>query len=318
MSSDQGPHLEALPQQGFDCDVIDPSVDMWDNASLTAALQGYHAVIAGSEPYPAAVIEGCPDLRVIARAGVGFDAVDLECCDRQGVVVTTTPGVNHHAVAEQAIAMLVALARNIVQRDRQVREGVWVRESGPRIWGQTLGLVGLGRIGQATAVRGVGLGMKVIAADPFASADLAKELGVGLVDLPQLLAESDYVSLHSPVDDTTYQMINETTISQMKPGAKLINTARGQLVDEPALIAALQSGRLGGAGLDVFDAEPLSTDSPLIALDNVILAGHISGLDDESHRDTYLMITDTLAQLHKGEWPADKIRNLEGVTGWTW
>lgn len=307
-----------LPENGFGCDVIDPSVDMWDAASLRKALQGYAAVIAGSEPYTAEVVEGCPDLRVIARAGVGFDAVDLDVCDRQGVVVTTTPGVNHHAVAEQTIALLVSLARDVVRRDQQVREGVWVRESGPRIQGQTLGLVGLGRIGQAVATRGVGLGMTVIAVDPFASPELAQELGIELVELSELLSRSDYVSLHSPVVDATYQMINESSIAQMKPGAKLINTARGQLVDEPALIAALQSGRLGGAGLDVFDAEPLSTDNPLIGLDNVILSGHIAGLDDESHRDTYVMITETLIQLRDGQWPQEQIRNLDGVTDWKW
>lgn len=317
-SSDQGPHLELLPENGFGVDIIDSSVDMWDAASLREALQGYSAVIAGSEPYTAEVVEGCPDLRVIARAGVGFDAVDLDVCDRQRVVVTTTPGVNHHAVAEQTIALLVALARNVVCRDRQVRSGVWVRESGPRIQGQTLGLVGLGRIGQAVATRGVGLGMQVIAVDPFASAELVQELGVELVELPELLRRSDYVSLHSPVDDTTYRMINDSTIEQMKPGARLINTARGQLVDEPALIAALQSGRLGGAGLDVFDAEPLATDNPLIGLENVILSGHIAGLDDESHRDTYVMIAETLVQLRDGQWPQEQIRNLEGVTDWSW
>jgi phosphoglycerate dehydrogenase-like enzyme len=160
--------------------------------------------------------------------------------------------------------------------------------------------------------------MNVIAVDPFAVPELAKEMGVQLVDLPQLLSGSDYISLHSPVDEQTFQMINASTIAQMKPGVRLINTARGQLIDEPALITALQSGRVGGAGLDVFDAEPLSADSPLIGLDNVILSGHIAGLDDESHRDTYLMIVDTLVSLRDGEWPQEQIRNLAGVTGWAW
>jgi D-3-phosphoglycerate dehydrogenase len=318
LSSDQGPHIDMLPDHGFGCDVVDPAIDLTVADNLRDCLQGYAAVIAGSEPYPAEVIEGCPELRVIARAGVGFDAVDLEACDRQGIVLTTTPGVNHHAVAEQTIALLVSLGRKVVHRDRQVRSEIWERQSGPRIWGQTLGLIGFGRIGQAVAVRGNGLGMNVIAVDPFAVPELAKEMGVQLVDLPQLLSGSDYISLHSPVDEQTFQMINASTIAQMKPGVRLINTARGQLIDEPALITALQSGRVGGAGLDVFDAEPLSADSPLIGLDNVILSGHIAGLDDESHRDTYLMIVDTLVSLRDGEWPQEQIRNLAGVTGWAW
>ncbi len=318
LSSDQGPHIDLLPRMGFVCDVVDPSIDLWDPEQLCACLQDYDAVIAGSEPYPEQVIAGCPRLRVIARAGVGYDAVDVNACDRNSVVLTTTPGVNHHAVAEQAIALIVALSRNVVLRDRQVRAGVWERVSGPRLWGQTLGLLGLGRIGQAVAIRGRGLGMNVIAADPFISPSVAEEAGAKLVSLDQVLETSDYLSLHSPVDDTTHRLINETSIARMKPGAILINTARGQLVDEDALVSALRSGHVGGAGLDVFDAEPLSTDSPLVTMDNVILSGHIAGLDDESHHDTYQMIVDTLVQLRDGEWPTEQIRNLEDVDDWKW
>ena len=317
-SSEQGPHIQMLPDHGFVCDVVDPGIDLTVADNLRNCLQGYAAVIAGSEPYPAEVIEGCPELRVIARAGVGFDVVDLEACDRRGIVLTTTPGVNHHAVAEQTIASLVSMGRNVVHRDRQVRNEIWERQSGPRIWGQTLGLIGFGRIGQAVAIRANGLGMNVIAADPLAIPELAKEMDVQLVDLPHLLSESDYISLHCPVNEQTHQIINASTIAQMKSGVRLINTARGQLIDEPALITALQSGYVAAAGLDVFDTEPLSADSPLIGLDNVILSGHIAGLDDESHRDTYLMIVDTLVRLRDGEWPQQQIRNLAGVTDWAW
>ena len=318
LSAEQGPHIDQLPQKGFVCDVVDPALDLWDGDVLCQAMQGYDAVIAGSEPWPEAVIAGCPELRVIARAGVGFDAVDMAACDARGIVVTTTPGVNHHAVAEQAIAMMVALSRNVVHRDRQVRSGHWERISGPRLWGQTLGLIGLGRIGQATAIRGRGLGMNVIAADPFVSAETAAEFGAELVDLEQLYADSDYISLHSPVDESTFRMINQDSIARMKPGVRIINTARGQLIDELALINALRDGQVGGAGLDVFDEEPLTTDSPLVEMDNVILSGHIAGLDDESHRDTYLMIVDTLVQLRDGHWPTERIRNMEGTTDWKW
>ncbi len=318
LSSDQGPHLEILPANGINCVIVDSAKDLWHPKTLRESLQGFDAVIAGSEPYPDSVIFGCPQLRVIARAGVGFDAVDLAACDLQGVVVTTTPGVNHHAVAEQAIAMMVSLSRDVVRRDRDVRAGVWTRESGPRLWGQTLGLVGLGRIGQAVAVRADGLGMRVVAADPFIKPSAAADLDVDLLGIEELLCKSDYVSLHAPVDGQTQGMINSSTIQTMKPGARIINTARGQLIDESALIDALQSGHLGGAGLDVFDSEPLAADSPLMAMDNVILSGHIGGLDDESHRDTYLMIAETLIQLRDGGWPQDQIRNLEGVTDWTW
>jgi len=309
--------LEVLPANDIECAIVDPAKDLWQPEILCECLQGFDAVIAGSEPYPDAVISGCPQLRVIARAGVGFDAVDLAACDREGVVLTTTPGVNHHAVAEQAIALIVSLSRDVVRRDREVRAGVWKRESGPRLWGQTLGLVGLGRIGQAVAVRAAGLGMRVIATDPQMPSSAADN-DVELVSLDELLAASDYVSLHAPIDDRTLRMINSSTIHQMKPGTRIINTARGQLIDESDLVAALQSGHLGGAGLDVFDSEPLAVNSPLIAMENVILSGHVAGLDDESHRDTYLMIAETLIQLRDGGWPQDKIRNLAGVTDWSW
>ncbi len=318
LSSEAGPHHSLLSENGFVCDVVDPDANLWDPDVLKSVLQGYDAVIAGSEPYPESVISGCPGLRVIARAGVGFDAVDVEACDRHRVVVTTTPGVNHEAVAEHTIALMTALSRNIVVRDRQVRSGIWERRSGPRLQGATLGLIGLGRIGQAVARRACGLGMHVLATDPSVSDEAAQQVGAGRVEFDRLLEESDWISLHAPGDATTERLIRAETLAQMKRGVRIINTARGQLIDEAALIESLRSGHVAGAALDVFDSEPLPVDSPLIGMDQVILTGHVAGLDDQSHEDTYRMIADTLIRLHRGQWPGDCIRNLKGITDWSW
>ncbi len=318
LNAETGPHFDMLKAAGFECDVVPRSLDLWNTEALTKAVQGYHGILAGSEPITASVIANSRDLRVICRAGVGFDAVDLVESDRCKVVVATTPGVNHHSVAEHAIAMLMALARGFPRLDQEVRRGEWTRVALPRVMGSTLGLVGLGRIGQATATRAIGLGMSVIAADPFAPSEFVKEHNIRLVSFDELLSESDYVSLHAPVVPETRHMINTASITLMKPTAVLINTSRGPLIDEPALIEALQTGKLRAAGLDVFETEPLPNSSPLLQLPNVILSGHVAGMDQESHADTYAMAADTFIQLRDGKWPAERIQNLRGVAGWKW
>jgi phosphoglycerate dehydrogenase-like enzyme len=318
LGAEQGPHHEILRAAGFDCSVVARDVDLYRNDELIRVLAGCDAVIAGSEPYPPRVIEALPNLRAIARTGVGFDAVDLAACDQAGIVVATTPGVNHHSVAEHAFALLFGLARGFPDSDRRVREGRWVRISRPRVMGSTLGIVGLGRIGQAVHSRAVGVGMNVVAYDPYPNAEYVRRTGIEMVGLEDLLARSDWVSLHLPVVPETKHLVNRRTLALMKPGAVLLNTARGALVDEEALVEALRAGRLRAAGLDVFEQEPLPTTSPLLALDNVLLSGHLAGLDDESHADTFRMSADTIIALRDGGWPAERIQNLRGTTGWRW
>lgn len=318
LSAESGPHFQMLADAGHECHVPDRSRDLWNNDVLIDVLKEYDAVIAGSEPYPAKVIAALPKLRVLARAGVGFDAINLKACDEAGIVVATTPGCNHHAVAEHAIAMLMALGRGFPALDQEVRRGEWKRVAYPRISECTLGLIGLGRIGQATATRGIGLGMKVIAFDPFAPAEFVRKHGITLVSLEELLKQSDFVSLHSPATAETKHMINEKTIGLMKKSAVIINTARGPLIDENALIHALQTGRIRAAGLDVFETEPLPLSSPLIGMSNVLLAPHVAGLDNESHDATWALGAEIIMKLHRGEWPGECIQNLKGVSGWKW
>lgn len=315
---DTGPHFELLQAAGFEVVVSDRTLNLSVEDQLISVLRDAVASIAGSEPYTPRVIAACPHLRVIARTGVGFDAVNLSACDERRIVVATTPGVNHHAVAEHTIAMLMALARNLPQRDREVRQGIWERRATPRVMGRTLGIVGLGRIGRAVATRARGLGLNVLAFDPFPQREFAEQWQVEFTSLDDLLSRSDFVSLHLPMDKSVKHLINAQTLATMKRGAILINTARGALVDEAALYDALKSGHLRAAGLDVFEQEPLPLTSPLLTLDNVLTCGHQAGLDHESHHDTLAMAAQIIIDLKQGRWPAECIRNLSGVKDWRW
>ena len=242
----------------------------------------------------------------------------MPACDAAKIVVATTPGVNHHAVAEHTIGMLMSLARDLPRRDREVRANIWQHVATPRVMSRTLGIVGLGRIGRAVATRARGLGMNVLAFDPYPNREFAEQWQIELTSFDDLLSRSNYVSLHLPMDQSVKHLINATTLAKMPRGATLINTARGALVDEAALCEALRSGHLRAAGLDVFEKEPLSLASPLLKLDNVLVCGHLAGLDEESRHDTLQMSAQTIIDLHEGRWPAECIRNLNGVRDWTW
>jgi phosphoglycerate dehydrogenase-like enzyme len=317
-NSESGPHIEILNSAGFEIRIVPPGIDPYLEDDLIALLRGCVASVAGSEPYTARVIAENPQLRVIARAGVGFDAVDLDACDRAKIAVTTTPGVNHHSVAEHTIALLLGVARGFPGVDRRVREGRWERPSHPRVMGSTLGIVGLGRIGRAVATRASGLGMNLLAYDPIPQTEFAEQWRIELTSFDDLLARSDFVSLHLPMSPASHHLFDAGTFAKMKRGSVLINTARGSLVDETALCDVLKSGHLRGAGLDVFEVEPLPVNSPLLTLDNVLLAGHVAGLDDESLRDTSILVARTIVDLRDGRWPEECIRNLKGVRNWKW
>ncbi len=184
--------------------------------------------------------------------------------------------------------------------------------------GSTLGIVGLGRIGRAVATRGVGLGMKVIAMDPYPNEEFCDQWNIDVVGLDELLTNSDYVSLHAPMVPENHHLMNAERLALMKRGSVLINTARGPIIDEAALYDALKSGHLRGVGLDVFEEEPLPLESPLLEFDNVLFSGHVAGLDIESHDDTFALLAQTTIALYNGEWPAFCIQNLKGVTDWSW
>src|SRR5256884_8342476 len=209
--------------------------------------------------------------RAVGRAGVGVDNIDLDEATKRGVLVMSTPGGNAISVAEHTFALLLALARQVPRLDKAIHEGRWEKSSaaGTEVRGKTLGLIGLGRIGSEVAVRAEAFDMRVLAYDPYISESAAHEISVELVPLDQLLAESDFVSLHTALSPATQNLINAATIQKMNKGARIINTARGELVDESALAAALKSGKLAGAAVDVFSEEP-PKNSPLVGLPYVI------------------------------------------------
>lgn len=243
---------------------------------LIAALEDCAAVVAIIEPYTAEVFDASPRLRHVARVGVGYDAVDIASATAHGVLVTNTPGANATAVADFAMGLLLSAARWIPTFDREVRQGTWRSRLGADVWQQTLGIVGLGNIGRGVARRARGFDMRVLACEPDPDMDFVREHGVELTSLERVFAESDFVSLHLPSSAETAKMVNARLLALMKPTAFLVNTARGTLVDEDALYAALKAERIAGAALDVREIEP-PTDARLAELPNVVLAPHAAG-----------------------------------------
>jgi phosphoglycerate dehydrogenase-like enzyme len=303
-----GSFRSVLEQGG--CRVIFPSKTPIPADELRSAVRQVDAVLASVEPYTRELMQDST-LRIVARMGVGFDAVDLAAATDLGIVVTTTPGTVEESVAESALALLLGVFRGYPGRDTEVRTGKWSRRSLPRLAGKTIGLVGLGRIGKHMVPRCQGLKLTVIACDPCADEKYARENDVRLCSLDELLATADIVSLHAPAMPSTRHLMNARTLAQMKRGSVLINTSRGALVDEAALVEALRSGHLMGAGLDVFEQEPLPTDSPLVRLDNVFLMPHIAGLDDQSKEDSSRLAAQCIVDVLSGRWPAECVVNPE-------
>ena len=283
-----------------------------------AELDAIEAVIAGGEVFSPEVIAALPKLRVIARAGVGYDRVDVPAATARGVALTITPTANHEAVAEQAFALILACAKDLVIGHKGLLAGQWRRDLTEPIRGKTLGLLGLGRIGRSTALRGLGMRMKVIACEKFPNQEFVKQHGIELVSFDELLARSDYLSLHCPHCDETHHIINEATLAKMKQGSTLINTARGKLVDERALLAALTNGRLRCAGLDVFEEEPPSKDNPLFALENVVLTPHLAGNDCLSLENMGIECANNIVALYQNRWPEGAVVNDELRGSWKW
>jgi D-3-phosphoglycerate dehydrogenase / 2-oxoglutarate reductase len=244
---------------------------------LVKACGDAHGILARLGSVTTRVIDSAPHLHIIARHGVGIDAVDLAAATRRGIVVTTTGSENAAAVAEYAFALLLALVRKVLIADGDMRKGEWSREAlvGMELEGRTLGIVGLGAIGRRVARQANGFGMHVLAFDP--KIHDAEDPGIVLTPFEDLLERSDVITLHTRLTAETARLIDARALARMKRGAYLVNTARGEVVDQQAMIAALASGTLGGAALDTYDQEPLRADSPLRRLSNVVLSPHVAG-----------------------------------------
>jgi len=267
----------ALLRERFDVD-LDP------DSPLEEVIDRYDGiVIRSATKLTRELIESATLLKVIGRAGVGVDNVDVDAATRRGIVVANAPESTVVSAAEQTIGLIVALARNIPQAHAALKGGRWERSrwGGVELAGKTLGVVGFGRIGQQVARRAVGLGMTVLAYDPFVGSERFRELGVERAEtLDELLGTAEIVTLHSPLTDETRSLIDRDTIARMRDGARLVNAARGALVDEEALVEALESGKLAGAALDVFSAEPY--EGPLLELDQVVVTPHLAASTDEA------------------------------------
>ncbi len=262
---------------------------------LCRVIGDYDALIVrSSTKVTADVIAAATRLRVIGRAGIGVDNVDVPAATRRGVTVMNTPGGNSVTTAEHSISMMLALARSIPQATASMKGGKWEKSrfTGTEVFNKTLGIMGLGNIGRLVAARGQGLGMKVIAYDPFLTEEKAQQLGVELVDFDTLLARVDFLSIHTPLTPETRGLVDAAVLAKMKPTARLINCARGGIVNEEALAAAIREGRLAGAAVDVLEKEPPPPDHPLLVLDQVICTPHLGAATAEAQVNVAVAIAE--------------------------
>ncbi len=266
-----------------------------------------------SDPIDAEVFDAAPKLKIVAQMAVGFDNIDIKEATRRCIYVTNTPEVLTETTADFAWALLMAIARRVVEADKYVRTGQWKVSWHPSmllgrdVHGATLGIVGAGRIGAALARRAKGFDMKILYYDVVPRPDLEKDLGAKRVDLDTLFRESDFVSVHVPLMKETYHLVDARKLSLMKKTAYLINNSRGPTVDEKALYDALKEGRIAGAGLDVFEQEPTPTSNPLLRLENVVVAPHISSASHETRSKMAEMAADNAIAFFEGKKPPNLV-----------
>ena len=282
---DRGIEVDFQPKLGKDKEKLAEIIGNYDGLAIRSATKVTEKLIAAAT-----------NLKVVGRAGIGVDNVDIPAASRRGVIVMNTPFGNSITTAEHAIALLFAVCRQIPQADHSTQAGKWEKSRfmGVEITGKTLGLIGAGNIGSIVAARAIGLKMNVIAYDPFLSKERAEEMGVTKVELDQLLAEADFITLHVPLTDKTRNIISREALARTKPGVRIINCARGGLVDEEALADAIRAGHVAGAGFDVFAVEP-ATESPLFGLPNVVCTPHLGASTTEAQENVALQVAEQMS-----------------------
>ena len=279
---------------------------------IITAAKDADVIITAMAQITRGVMESLPDLKAIVRYGIGFDNIDVDAATDNGILVVTIPDYCYEEVSNHAIALLLTCAKKLVVLNNYTKQSGWsdARRAMPpmdTIYGQTLGLVGCGNIGQMTARKAQCFGLKVIGHDPYLDTSRATEYGITLVSLPDLLKDSDYVSVHAPLNKETWHLIEENELKQMKPTAYLINTSRGSLVDETALIKALQEKWLAGAGLDVLEMEPFEPDNPLFKMDNVVVTPHTAFYSDVAMKRLRTSVGQEAARVASGRWPKNVV-----------
>ena len=282
--------------------IYNPTGKPLSSAEVAKLLPGIDGYIAGLDCIDADALQTADRLKVISRYGVGFDNVDLTAARKKGIVVTNTPGANSVSVAELALGLMLALARQIPEAVEAVHQGKWPRYSGVSLEGKTIGILGLGAIGKQLARRLSGFDCNILAFDPCVDTDFAKENSIELGTMDQVIERADFISLHLPLLPETRGIVNDTFLGKMKKGSFLINTSRGEVIDEAALLKALQSGHLKGAGLDAFSIEPPDPKNPLLSLPQVISTPHLGAQTDGATSNMgWFAMKDCLAVLRNEE-----------------
>jgi D-3-phosphoglycerate dehydrogenase len=283
----QHPSIEVEVRPGLSPEELKKAIQDADGLAIRSATK-----------VTADLMKAAPRLKVVGRAGTGLDNVDIAAASKRGIVVMNTPGGNTITTGEHAISLLMALARNIPQAAQSMREGKWEKKKfqGMEIFNKTLGVIGMGRIGTVVAERALGLRMRVISYDPFITKEVAANLGVELVSLDELLARSDFITIHTPKTKDTARLLNRQAFRQMKPGVCIINCARGGLIDEEALLEALKDGKVAGAALDVFESEPPPPEWPLRQLPNVICTPHLGASTEEAQANVAVAICEQILE----------------------
>jgi D-3-phosphoglycerate dehydrogenase len=285
---------------------IPPVFERFEEDDLLEFIGDIDGAITGDDRFTPRVLQAAPRLKVISKWGTGIDSIDREACAQLGVAVKNTPNAFSEPVADTVLGYMLSFVRNLPFMDQHMKNGVWEKIPGRSLRECTLGIIGVGDVGKAVARRAVGFGMRILGTDPkdiaSISPDFVSQTGIQMVDLPTLLREADFISTNCDLNPTSYHLINDETLAQVKPTTVVINTARGPIVDEQALIRALQAGKIAGAALDVFEHEPLPEDSPLRQMNNVMLAPHNSNSSpmawEHVHRNT---IDNLLAVLRMSE-----------------
>ncbi len=287
-------------------------VDCTTEDEIIEAAKDADAILVVAAQITRRVMEASPKCKIIVRYGIGFDTIDVNAATDNGILVVNIPDFCLEEVSNHAITLLLACAKKLAFLNEGTKQGRWAEVKGAlapmgSIYGQTLGLVGCGNIGRMTARKAQCFGLRVLGYDPYLDKSLAKESGITLVSLPELLKESDFISVHTPLNKETRHLMGEKEVKQMKPTAYFINTSRGRVVDEPALIKALQEKRIAGAGLDVFEKEPVDPDNPLLKMDNVVVTPHSAGYSDAAYERVRVIMLQAAIKVLSGRWPRNVV-----------
>ena len=274
---------------------------------LKEIVEDIDGVVVGVDDWNEDVFKLAPKLKGMARFGVGVDNIDLNAAKEHGIIVCNSPGINYSAVAEQAVALLLSLIRNIPEMNRAVRKGEWPRPMFHELKSRTIGFLGFGAIARNVAQRLAGFGPEMIAYDKYPNQEAADKLGVRLVSQEEVLKESDIISIHLPATDETKHLINKETIQQMKDGVYIVNTARGSIVNEADMAGALESGKAAGFGTDVFEHEPIDLSGPLFKYDNYIATPHVSAETFENCETTSVVTAKALLAVFEGKEPENRL-----------